>query len=167
MPHGKSIVGSIALVMYLLIFTAGMLMDSAPYRSKLNEQPFSLLTFLTAMILFTPSNVGILTVLAGLIGGCTSNLTYSQAKATKGLTEDQTIYRTESPFASMFRSFLVYLSFMAGVFITANQPFENPTSEQYVRFAASVSLFAFVVGYDPTKFQEALSFLPKRAKDSV
>jgi hypothetical protein len=56
---------------------------------------------------------------------------------------------------------------MAGVFITANQPFENPTSEQYVRFAASVSLFAFVVGYDPTKFQEALSFLPKRAKDSV
>ena len=64
----------------------------------------------------------------------------------------------------MFRGFVVYLAFMAGIYITSANPFENPTAEQYVRFASTLSLFGFVVGYDPTKFQDFLGLLPKPGK---
>jgi hypothetical protein len=73
-----------------------------------------------------------------------------------------TRFRTENPMASMMRSFLVYLAFIAGVFITTNEPFANPTPDQYVRLAGLLSFVGFLVGYDPTKFQDILSLKPVR-----
>jgi hypothetical protein len=57
-------------------------------------------------------------------------------------------------------SFLVYLAFIAGILITANDPFGNPTRDQYVRIAGLLSFVSFVVGYDPTRFQDILSLKP-------
>jgi hypothetical protein len=74
----------------------------------------------------------------------------------------QAVFRRESPFASMIRSFVVYLAFIAGIYITTNAPFENPDPNQYVRFAGTISLFAFVVGYDPTKFQDFVNWAGTR-----
>jgi hypothetical protein len=71
------------------------------------------------------------------------------------------LFRTENPLASMLRSFLIYIGFIAGVYITGNAPFADPTTDQYVRFVGTLSLLAFVVGYDPTKFQDFMSFVPR------
>ena len=54
------------------------------------------------------------------------------------------------------------LGAVTGTFIATEAPFESPSSEQYVRLATTISLFAFVVGYDPTKFQQFLNLLPRR-----
>ena len=189
--------GCVALASYLLLFAAGMLLSSAPYRDQLNahaisiapiaqataataqtppqrvEKPMSagqlFKAFVLATLLYTPTNVALLTILAGFVGGCASYLTYSQAarqlasRSGDGAPPDaRMLFRTESPFASMFRSLLVFLATMAGIFVTTSEPFATPTAEQYVRLAAAISVFAFIVGYDPTKFHELVDMLPKR-----
>lgn len=197
--------GCAALLAYLLLFAAGMLVSSEPYRRQLADHSLSispvaaataatgstpatgkpltagamLKAFLLAMLLYTPTNVALLTILAGFVGGCASYLTYAQAtrhvlakhletgnaetaQTNRQPTDLRALFRTESPFASMFRSLLVYLATMAGIFVTTSEPFATPTAEQYVRLAAAISVFAFIVGYDPTKFHDMVDMLPKR-----
>ena len=67
------------------------------------------------------------------------------------------MYRTESPVASMLRSIVVYFGFMAGILVTTVDPFTATTPEKYIRIAAAVSFFSFIVGYDPTKFSGLLN----------
>jgi hypothetical protein len=122
--------------------------------------------FAASLVLYTPLNAAFLTLLAGFIGGCTSNVTYGGPEArTSENVDDDTAARlrflTESPFASTLRSFLVYLALLAGIYITGNSPFEQGTASQYARFAGTVSFLAFVVGYDPTKLQGFISLMPR------
>jgi len=141
--------------------------------------------FMSSLI-YTPVNVALLTLLAGFIGGCASNLAYEHSRVAaehlgrnenggppepadrvalaKGgdAASEAAFFLSESPFAAMLRSFLVYLAFIAGIFIAGNAPFKDGTADQYVRFAATVSVFAFIIGYDPTKFRQFVDTLPSR-----
>jgi len=192
--------GCAALGAYFLLFSAGMLLSSRPYREQLQalnaggapvlasggaeagatlpdvaappEGASLLLAFAGSVLLYSPLNVALLTLLAGFLGGCASCLSFPDSGAAKAGADGATTakaeasraFRKESPFASMFRSFLVYLAFMAGIFITTDKPFEAPSVDQYARLAGMLSLFAFVVGYDPTKFQDFLDMVPRRGK---
>ena len=100
------------------------------------------------MLVYTPLNAALLVMLAGFIGGCASSITYSG-------DDRRNPFLIENPLASLLRSFLIYVGF-----ITANAPFDAPTADQYVRFVGTLSLLAFVVGYDPTKFQDLLKMIP-------
>jgi len=187
MPMSKMrvVLGSAAIVAYLMLLSAGMLMDSKPYRDLLvpsvsvtvaqaADAPAPvravhasgaatwgtlIAAFAAATILYTPTNVAFLTLLAGFLGGCASQITYARDGA-EALTDAQVRFRTETPFASMVRSFVVYLAFIAGTYVMTNEPFANVTTDQYVRLAGTISFFAFVVGYDPTKFQDLVTRLP-------
>ena len=105
------------------------------------------------MLVYTPLNAALLVMLAGFIGGCASSITYSG-------DDRRNPFLVENPLASLLRSFLIYVGFIAGIYITANAPFDAPTTDQYVRFVGTLSLLAFVVGYDPTKFQDLLKMIP-------
>ena len=166
------IFGTLAAIAYVALFTAGVVVDSGPFRTQLNGSSFSVGALVAVMLTYTPSNVAILSMLAGLIGGCSSLITHGKPQSGeikppgRGGThlEQSLLYRTESPIASMFRSLVAYLAFMAGVLATTVAPFTATTPEQYVRFASAVSFFAFVVGYDPTRFQGLLNMqLPGRS----
>jgi len=198
MANLKGILGSLAVLAWLLVFAAGLLIDSKPYRDRISPQPAVAIAasgsevtgtgqtpvipsrptsvdlnwraFGMTMLVFTPLNAALLVLIAGFIGGCASNITFSaqsppapggKAPADQELQTQRALFRTENPFASMLRSFLVYIGFIAGVYITGNAPFANATTDQYVRFAGTLSLLAFVVGYDPTKFQDYMSFVPR------
>ena len=136
------------------------------------DGPSLLLAFAGSVLLYSPLNVAFLTLLAGFLGGCASSLSFPDAggpkdgadSAANGKAEARRAFRRESPFASMFRSFLVYLTFMAGIFITTEKPFEAPTVDQYARLAGMLSLLGFVVGYDPTKFQDFIDMVPRRGR---
>ena len=183
--------GTMAMALWLLVFAAGVSVDSTPYRNVLSPprsaatadaaagQPpapadragitltAKLAAFAGVMAFFTPLNVALLTILAGLVGGCASRITFARAQSDGvqtepgGAKEASVIFRTEPPSASLLRSFLVYLAFIAGIFITTNDPFGSPTPDQYVRLAGLLSFVSFVVGYDPTRFQEFLSLTPR------
>lgn len=186
----KAILGSAAAVAWLLIFAAGLLVDSRPYRNGIqptiastlpargaSTQPadtdtkgrgLDLRAFAVTVCVYTPTSVAFLALLAAFIGGCASNLTFSPSEASRESSEpaderaqQRMLFLTENPLASMLRGFLVYLGFIAGVYITADAPFANPTASQFVRFAGTMSLVAFAVGYDPLKFQDLLTVLPR------
>ena len=52
--------------------------------------------------------------------------------------------------------------------LTTVSPFTTTTPEQYVRLAAAVSFFAFIVGYDPTKFRGLMNTpLPRKGLEQA
>ncbi|WP_367874537.1 hypothetical protein [Luteolibacter sp. Populi] len=139
--------------------------------------------FLAAMLLFIPTNVALLTLLAGFVGGCASNeADLEHLKRRLKLAEDNNevekvmelqqrlAYLGEHPAYSMIRAMVVYLVFVSGLYIAAADPFsgEGQTSQlaQYLRLAGLLSLLGFVVGYDPSRFRLWLDLVPTPAANT-
>ena len=137
--------------------------------------------FICGMLFFTPINVAILAILAGFVGGCLSSKAdlswikedirearQNHDQARLALLRRREHYLTEHPFHSTIRSFIIYLIFISGLYVFSSDPF-NASSQtqgftQYMRLAGLVSLLGFVVGYDPTKFQEWLALIPSPSR---
>jgi hypothetical protein len=159
------IMGLIGAVLYVALLTAGIVIDSGPYRAQFTGGLFNIWAFIAAMLTYTPTNIAFLALLAGYVAGCASRITSARvdlppATATEPeakMVTLSTLYRSESPVASMFRSLIVYFGFMAGILVTTVGPFTAPTPDQYIRLAAAVSFFSFVIGYDPTRLTSLLS----------
>jgi hypothetical protein len=158
-----------SILIWIVLFSAGLVVSSKPYLEQLKTS-FSLGSFISASLVYTPCNVAILSVLAGFIGGSISKLIGPdeiQAKIDEAnKSNNQSLiknlerrksYLTESPLLSMFRGFLTYLAIISGILLLISNPFEVTTSEQYVRIAGLVSGLSFLMGYDPTKFEELIS----------
>ncbi len=169
------VAGIIAALAYILLFAAGLVIDSSPYRQQVNTVGgINLYALVVVALTYTPTNVAFLAMLAGLIAGCASMITYQRIEEmglkvnskNDPLIQQSLMYRTESPVASMFRALVVYFGFMAGILITSIEPFTVTTPEQYVRLAAAVSFFAFTVGYDPTKLAGLLKLPIQKGKGS-
>lgn len=184
------------VIIWLIIFSCGALINSRGYRDVLDPpelkragtdpstrasaKPIGILdvaaNIVPAALLYTPTNAAILCALAGLVGGCASNVIIAReqtallAAAGDGSHEAgpandlrlrrRLAYMTESPFISMLRGFVVYLAFMAGILVVVDDPFKDPTGGTYLRYVGTVSLIAFAMGYDPTRFEELIKRVP-------
>lgn len=145
--------------------------EGGAHGARAGLPPFAWEAFGVSMLTYTPLNAALLVIFAGFIGGCASRLAYDgkvstdppgpNATVEERRAADRAMFLTETPVASMLRSFLVYLGILAGVYVAAGAPFEQATADQYVRFVGTMSLLAFVVGYDPTKFEDLLSMVPR------
>ena len=154
--------GVFCVLLWMALLVLGLTIDSKPYRAALLTG-FDLTLLIQVALFYTPINVALLTCLAGLIGGISSNLTFHPAAppAEAAAAEvHRALVRTENPFASLLRSFVVCLLFIAGIAITTDAPFSNPTADQYMRIAGLLSLIGFVVGYDPSTFNALLRRVP-------
>jgi hypothetical protein len=139
-------------------------------------------SFVLALLTFTPTNLGILCFFSGMVGGCCSRLTYTrlveekkisetdnavksanppESSAKSHWTDTRLFYLSEPPLTAAFRSFVVYLFILAGIYLAAGDPFKDLTSSEYLRLAGLISAIAFAVGYDPSRFTELLNYLPK------
>lgn len=167
--RAELVVGFICVVLWILLFGAGLMVPSENYRKSL-EQSFTVSNFLKAGLLYTYTNVAMLTCLAGLMAGISSRLTFREYEVFDKAHEDSAqaastsmAYRQENPLSSMLRSFVVFLTYVAGVAIGApggTEVLSNTTADQYARVAALLSLTGFAVGFDPTLFGSFLSKLP-------
>jgi len=148
-------------------FSAGLFVETKSLRDQL-AKTFSFGDLFTVCLCYTPTNAALLTCLAGLAGGISSRLTYGRfvedplgIGTPEKLTVTDVLVRTENPIASMLRSFIVYFIFVAGLAMASPQnPFSEATQDQYFRFAAMVSVLGFVVGYDPSVFNNFIRRLP-------
>jgi hypothetical protein len=176
MPYRKWVdyaVGFLGLAAWITLFGSGLLISSGPYRSRLATS-FNWTDFAVATSLYTYTNVAILTCLAGVIGGVSSRLTFKgyepkpetedeSAARDKSLASVSMAYRVESPLASMCRSFLIYLLYIAGLAIGipgGTEALSDTNPAQYLRMAGLLSLLGFAVGYDPTLFHAILANIP-------
>jgi len=148
----------------------------APLKPELNRyQKFE--HFLWSMLLFTPTNVALLTLLAAFVGGCASNeadttLLQEQLRNAHNRRDHIEVRRIqqkltfmrEHPVFSLMRGLVIYLIFVSGLFIVAAEPFsahEQATEmAQYIRLAGLLSLLGFMVGYDPSRFIDWLALIP-------
>jgi hypothetical protein len=162
-----SLGGLACIIAWILLFSAGLFVETKPFRDELTKA-FNIGDLFTVCLCYTPTNAALLTCLAGLAGGISSRLTYGRfvedplgIGTPEKLTVTDVLVRTENPIASMLRSFIVYFIFVAGLAMASPQnPFSEPTQDQYFRFAAMVSVLGFVVGYDPSVFNNFIRRLP-------
>jgi hypothetical protein len=174
--------GSLALIAWLAFFSVGLLIDSGKYRRHLTPQASTTAltaesqlggktveefhgstaqAFGAAIICYTPTNLLFLTLLAGLLGGCSSNVRAQQMEnELKSENKERLMYLEESPWSAMVRSFVVYMCVIAGLYVVIDDPFKNPTAAQYMRLAGTMSMAAFVVGYDPTQIRRWIGIMP-------
>ncbi|MCI0513090.1 hypothetical protein L0128_07765 [candidate division KSB1 bacterium] len=147
------ILGTVSIISWLLLFVPGLLIASKPYRDAIEAGVFSFSNFGMVLVTYTITNVALLCCLASIVGAATRVLVSIKEgenggglpKARQGNTE--TIVAI---FAGLLRGFLIYLFFLAGVYLSTNTPFSATTPEQYARMAGTVSVMSFLVNYEPT-----------------
>lgn len=127
--------------------------------------------FFLCLICFTPVNMAFLSFTAGFMGGAFSNFYVRSLPAEeKGRISEQKPkrkrYLEEPPLSSAIRGLLAYLCILAGLFVVISDPFKDPSSAQYLKFAGLVSAVAFSLGYDPSRFEGLLSIIPLGEKPS-
>lgn len=172
-----------ALASWIICFSIGAMVNSARFRYPLSLGQDFWINIVPAILTFIPTNAAILSALSGLLGGCASNLTqlyhgYTKEEAetlSPGPERNDALRRKrfmgEHPVISMLRGFIIYLVYLAGVqlatgtdFFVGTQPGDHETAIQgtlsYVRFAGLVSVIAFAIGYDPTRFESLLKNIP-------
>lgn len=146
----------ITLALWLAMFLIGTLVNSEPYRNRFaafqGDVVETIMSGLLVIFTYTLTNVAFLCILAGVLGvlGSKAVLT-SDTQAEQQANTDITSPKS----SAVLRSFVVYLTLIAGVLILSDNPTE-PTQIQYVRLAGLMSLVGFIVNYRPTLFGELL-----------
>ena len=149
----------ITVCAWLGVFMLGTLVNSAPYRERFagfTGNPLDIVgDGLVFGITYTLTNVGVLCLLASLLGsfGASANL------GVDG--EAQGAQDTSAPrISALLRGFLVYLALLSGVLVFGESP-ASPTQTQYVRLAGVTSLVAFAVNYRPALFATLFTRMSK------
>ena len=100
-----ALLGTCGVIIWIMIFSLGMLIDSSQYRNTLSSD-FTWFKFIITMLTFTPSNIAILCLVSSFTGGCASLLVITKARKALGLDEQaednkssSQIYMTENPFS--------------------------------------------------------------------
>lgn len=186
----RVVVGAVALTFWLLFFASGLLVETVEYRRFLapnafadqpqadataaanTSQPYTgsaAFAFIAAMLCFTPTNLVFVTLLAGFLGGCASNIVAENLDVDqlRQVHPRRLMYLEETPWSAMMRSFIVYLCVIAGLYFAMDDPFKNSTPAQYMRLAGTLSLMAFVVGYDPSRIEQWLRLVPNPQPSQV
>lgn len=172
---GKWLVGA-GILFWLGIYLGGTTVDSAPFRKAISEEGLiatigtekaaDVTAFdgpmqtavVVSFFFYTPTNLALLTLLAGLLGtlGRKASL-YSNKNAAKDADP------SNPKLSALLRSFLVYLVFVSGVLVFSEAPFAAPSPTSYLRLAGLMSLMSFVANYRPSFFarilEGALSYL--------
>jgi hypothetical protein len=178
-PHVRNwyaFIGLLALVGWVALFAVGMLVDSKPYRDAIAAGSVTLSNVANALFIYTPTNVAMLSVLAALIGGCSSRVQtleglkrrIDQARATGDTDRVERLelrrdYLHEQPMHSMLRGFVVYIASVSGMMLITSEPFATPSAEQFTRLAGLLSTLSFAIGYDPTRLEDLVNAIGGRA----
>ena len=166
--------GALAMfVAWLALFAAGIVVDTKPYRTAISPSAAALLetanpgaatgaapavvgpvdpslkavAWLVVVTCFLPLNLAWVCALASGLGAFGNRANLADDRST-GRSHD-----SSNPFLSaVLRGFFVYLFMMSGLLVLDEAPFTHPTPEQYIRLAGFLSLFSFVVSYQPRLF---------------
>ena len=148
-----------AIILWIVIFLAGLIINSAPYRERMTLRApnvfAGIANWIVVLFVYTPTNVAILSIFAGLLGALGRRATLHV------ITPDKDEEFPEDPInpylSGVVRGFIVYLLIISGMIIVLESPPISPTApDQYVRLATVISVASFIVSYNPRYFGKLL-----------
>ena len=122
----------------------------------LGYSPCVLTILLLAITTYTPTNLALLSCLAGLAGagalrvGCT--LPTDKYGIPIGTKSGHAVHFWTTIMRGLGTGFIVYLTAMAGTMIVSGQPFQVSGPADYNRLVATISLASFVLAVRPRLF---------------
>jgi hypothetical protein len=162
--------GLFVFVAWMLLFGSGILVDTLPYRVaispsgaaaltpqatavdsvstvRIDDLPSLIRAWVIVLFCFLPLNLAWLCVAASTLGAF-GNLANLGDDGVASRSRD-----TSNPYTSaILRGFFVYLFMMSGLMLLDDAPFSDAGPGQYIRLAGFLSLFSFVVSYQPKLF---------------
>lgn len=154
------LMGLIFLLAWIVIFISGLLVNSEPYRNVIagtstseTQQANLLWSWVVVMFSYTPSNLLVISLFAGMIGAVSR---IAKLHITKEGQEEIQSDQTSPIMSGIFRGMFLYLLILTGVVVLDESVLTSPTQEQYAKLAGLVSLFCFLISYDPSKFRALL-----------
>lgn len=162
-------VSSGALFAWFALFAGGTLIATKPFidAAANMSNPFNTAGNWCVIVLFwTITNVGILSMLAAILGAFGQRTRFASPIRMSGLLGTPAQPSTDASPRELFthyasaimRGFGVYTLVLSGLLVLATDAIVSPTQGQYVRLAGMVSVISFYAGYDP----EMLAGLLKR-----
>ncbi|HUE97287.1 MAG TPA: hypothetical protein VMN39_11540, partial [Longimicrobiaceae bacterium] len=176
----------LVFALWLGIFAGGIIVDTRPYRVAISSGgvtaleapateeaagaaatasptatapnvPGLLESWIVVLLWFLPLNLALLCTAAGVLGayGNRANLHDDETRRPPADVSNPYI-------SALLRGFFVYLIMISGLLLLDDAPFSNPTPGQYIRLAGLMSLFSFVVNYNPTVFSRLLMIAADR-----
>ncbi|HLL75218.1 MAG TPA: hypothetical protein VK421_08105 [Pyrinomonadaceae bacterium] len=117
------------------------------------------LPWLLTILFFTPLNLAFVAAAAGALGslGSIANLN-DDSDTSASATRD----RTNPLVSGLLRGMFVYLFVISGMLLFDDSPFSATSPDQYVRLAGFLSLFSFVVNYQPKIFSTLIDWANTR-----
>lgn len=153
---GKYLLTFVCLVIWLLTFSIGAFVDTNPLRERLDLQ-FDFYDFLLVLSAWIPTNLAILSIMAGMSGALCRSLLRTLEVGVEQIRRSNERSRI---LGGGVAGLLFYLALMAGAFLLMEAPFETTTKEQYFRVAGVVSLVAFLAGLRPDLLRRIIDQLP-------
>lgn len=158
----------IIITLWIVLFVAGIIVDSSPYRAKLTSQAPDaksqgrIVDWIIVLLVYTPTNVALLSLLTGLLGALGRRATLHVV--TREEDEEFPVDPINPYLSGLIRGFIVYLLVISGMIIILDTPPISPqTPNQYVRLASVISVVSFIVSYNPKYFGKFLH----RAAESI
>jgi hypothetical protein len=149
--------GLTLLWVWIVLFTAGSIIGTAPYRAKLPGADLvtGLRLWFWVLTCYTVTNVALLCCLSSCLG--------TLGRRTRiGGNERADRYCSAGGqyIAAIMRGFFVYVTLLSGMIIlTGTTTFANADQQTYLRLAGTASLFSFLAGYSPHLFNKLQSRL--------
>jgi len=183
----ESCTGFLVFVLWLVLFAAGIVVDTEPYRNAISPAGVAALRSegpqrneTVSGTLVTGSGSGGSRPAASprsVIGSwfvvvfcflplnlawlCAASSTLGGFGNRANLSDDQADKESRdnsNPYMSaILRGFFVYLFMTSGLLLLDDSPFSNSAPGQYIRLAGFLSLFSFVVSYHPRLFSTLIS----------
>ena len=162
----------LVFVLWLILFAAGILVDTRPiastsvpprsWRWKRRPSPGAAVAparpgtahagsiftaWLVVLFCYLPLNLAWL---------CATSSTLGSLGSRANLSDDSinvaSIDGTNPYVSALLRGFFVYLFMTSGLLLLDETPFSSPSPGQYIRLAGFLSLFSFVLSYQPQLF---------------
>jgi hypothetical protein len=170
---------------WLALFTGGITVDTRPSRclisaegvraledaTKYEKNPCDQFSVVTKTMLFRasgiillwflPINLALVCASAGVLGTFGNRADLSDDASPRPSQDDTNPY-----ISATLRGFFVYLIMISGMLLLDVNPFSNPSPGQYIRLAGFLSLFGFVVSYQPRLFREIVTWTYQRIEQA-
>jgi hypothetical protein len=189
--------GAVALVAWLALFGAGILVDSRPHRVVISPEGARALQAegqttaaaeagprppdAPSAVVGGPATSGELAwswlvvftcfLPLNLAWLCLTSSTLGAIGSRANLFDDASPPpepdKTDPILSAVLRGFFVYLFLISGLLLLNQAPFSNAGPSQYIRLAGFLSLFSFAVSYQPRLFAELLRVAAERLGGST